>query len=258
MPVNHTAQALPGQVWSFHDPRDWYTAANSNLLLLINGLTAPLPFANHNDYLWSTVVKNLIQASDPRFAWVAFYKRDFIEQGVPTAPAQNLPTPTISPAPYAQIIMVGIRSRVKQNYDPANDPLLPNSPFLPVLLTANLGAGNQAGGPTIQFSSSSGAISENAYVIVSDNGAIQQPALPTPPFPAGSFNGRIYRLGTINTAGNPPTYNFAPGEGPGSNDPALTGAQVFVVGQGLDPNNANNYGGGAQDVTAYTTFVQTP
>lgn len=257
MPSNQSALTIPGKVWSFYDyPPPTLGGVGRDTLTCI-----PLPAAAtatgipHAPYLWSLAASNLIQGSDHRFAWVAMYKRDFIEQGAPGSGGSNksLPTPTLIPAPYAQVIMIGVRSRVKPAYDPANDTSVtttPQSPFLPTLLAASISAGNVSPVPTITFTSPSPAISENAYVVISDDFT----ATGTDPN-NGMYNGRIYRLGTLNS-GN--TWNFAPGEGPGLDDPSLPGTKVFVVGQELDPTNPGQYGGGAQDVTAYTTFVQTP
>ena len=102
-------------------------------------------------------------------------------------------------------------------------------------------------GAIIDFSSSTplpGNVAENAFVIVSDDGV------------GGASNGRIYRIGATTGAAN--VYNFFPGQGPGPNDPALTNATVFVIGRAPDPNNPGNVGGTVQDVSVYTTYVQTP
>jgi type II secretory pathway pseudopilin PulG len=239
MPANQSALAIPGQVWSFSDGRDTLSVQ----------LGATGTAVAHPTYLWRLVAKNLIQATDSRFAWVAMYKRDFIEQGPPGGP--NPATQSIVPAPYAQVIMIGVHSRVKQNYDPVLDVQIP-SPLKPLLLSgATISAGSVTPGPTIKFGgATSGAVTENSYVVISDDGNTG--------INAGAYNGRIYRLGTINTGGRNPIWNFAPGQGPGINDPAIASASVFVLGQGIDPNNAGGFSGGAQDVTVYTTYVQTP
>ena len=245
MPANQSALTISGEVWSFYD----FPAPIGRDTLVCPAPNAGQPAVSYNGphapYLWSLVAGNLIQATDHRFAWVAMYKRDFVEQGTPGST-----TPTLSPGAYAQVIMIGVRSRVKQSYDPVNDTTVAQGTLLPTLIkgvsiTPPSTTNNNI--PTIDFKASNPAVAENAYVVISDDG------YGTPPN-GGLYNGRIYRLGTLN-GGN--IWNFAPGEGPSMNDAPLSNASVFVVGQGIDPT-AGGHSGGAQDVTAYTTYVQTP
>jgi hypothetical protein len=233
IPTGQTSVVIPGQVWTFNDAQDTYGA-------VVYG-TGPVPpplTASHPALLWTLLAKNLIQATDQRFAWAAFYKRDLVAQGAPTS--QQTPVPSS----FAQIIMVGVQSRVKPAYDPVIDAQLPSTLF-PLLVTKVTVTAGSAPLQTITFSGTSlpAQVAENAYAIVSSDGI------------SGALNGRVYRLGPLISGMQ---FYLIPGEGPAVNDPALTAASVYIVGRAPDPANPNSAAGAAQDVSVYSTYVQTP
>ena len=255
-PPGQTSVVVHGAVWSFFDFRD------SDVIIPPGPASTPFP---HRFYLWSWASKNMIQASDNRFAWVAFYKRDLVAQGLPPGVGPLTPPPALTPAPYAQVIFVGTQQRAKPAYDAdlagtavanANaDDTQGNSTnsALRVTLTSvqQISAQGPTGNSTIQFRGATAPlyVGESAFVIVSTDGI--------PPGPtSGTYNGRIYRLGAA-VPGTTNQYYFAPGEGPGPTDPALTNVTAFIVGRSKDPGSGA-FSGLSQDVSVYTTYVQTP
>lgn len=279
---------VPGQVWTFNDARDQYTMqpAVGNPPKSVTPPITPTP--RHNSLLWTSLASNLVLPSDPRFAWVCMYRRDMIVQNV-----NNVETYT--PAPSAQIILIGVRASGTSAYQPflgGATPPPPSDVMRPVpvngrfatleprQLDAVLTPPSAAGGITqIQFTkiyrSSTNATAtspykgnlrlspavEGAYVVISDD-------FLTPVTDArhGTFNGRIYRLGSIvpNTTD---TWTLIPGDDMSVNDyqvlqtgsPSLTQLPVHVLMVGRQFNNTTNaFFGGAQDVSAYTTFIPIP
>src|SRR5579864_3689268 len=101
IPVNQTSVVLPGQVWSFDDARDGFVDANG---------------ASHRDLLWNAVAGNMIQAADPRYAWVCLYKRDLIATGPLSVKGHPSFSTSIQAAPYAQVIMIGIQAGARQSF----------------------------------------------------------------------------------------------------------------------------------------------
>ena len=242
IPPGQTSVVVPGNAWSFFDIRDLYTVVPPGM--------PTSTFFPHRIYLWSWASKNMIQASDNRFAWVVIYKRDLVAQGLPGS------TQPLTPAPYAQVIFVGTQQRAKPAYDAnlAGNPLKPddteptstNSALRATFISVQLiSAPGPTGNAIIQFRGATPPnVGENAYVIVSTDGA------------TGLYNGRVYRIGEA-VPGTANQYYFAPGEGPGPNDPPLTNATVFIVGRSRDPGSGA-FSGLSQDVSVYTTYVQTP
>jgi type II secretory pathway pseudopilin PulG len=232
IPKNQSSLVIPGQVWTFNDTQDSYGS-------VVYG-TAPTALTElHPALLYTLISKNLIQATDQRFAWAAFYKRDLIAQG----PATTLQTPV--PASFAQIILVGVQCRVKPAYDPVIDTQLPSTLFPQLVTQVNVTAGNATGTGNITFGGAAPAVAENAYVIVSSDGG------------SGIYNGRVYRLGPA-VSGSTTNYFVVPGEGPAASDAVIKGATVYVVGRAPDPGNPTSAAGASQDISVYSTFVQTP
>jgi hypothetical protein len=216
----------------------------------------------------------MIQGSDTRFAGIPFYKRDLIARG-PAGTIQQL-----VPAPYAQVIFIGTEERVKPAYNLAyplgapntatGDDTQGNSGTSGLVVKPITGVAisrlSATGTATITLPVAIPNVAENAFVIISDDGQpYPPPPLPPNTLPPVTYNGRIYRLGTL-VAGSTTTFYLAPGEGPGANDPPLPlpapqpnsrPVAVFIVGRAKDPAT-NAFAGGAQDVSVYTTFVQTP
>ena len=219
---------------------------------------------------------SLVLPSDPRVAWVPFYRR----AGIPE------PDKLATWAAYAQVIMVPVHVRNASQYvNPAGLNMAPG-----VIQTAKGGAditatiaNGAAGGPdVIEFTKHPQVASEGAYVIIADarkGDPVGDAVI------ANDLHGRIYRLG--NPDPNDPRVPPARWElMPGSdfeplyydldNNPVtryagrtdgkerrvpqndtsaeiyLRDIKVFVVGRGAGPGGIE---GPAQDVAAYTTFV---
>jgi type II secretory pathway pseudopilin PulG len=215
----------------------------------------------HASLLWGSVARNLIQQVDPRFAWIAMYRRDYIASGTPGA----VPT-SITPAPYAQVIVIGVQSQNKPAYvntsrggaglTPISDaPAIP----LPGDLLPQFSTGATFKPPvatpfsTITFAPGSSTpplvLAEGSYVIISNAAAIPR------------YNGRIYRLGTQLSV-TPNTWEFLPGQGmlpsDAANFPSLT-ADVFIVGPGYDFNHpAQGIHGPSEAISAYSTYITVP
>lgn len=251
---------VPGQVWSMYDPnRDtWtYQYANQNPNLVY-------PPTSHTAAIWQAMAFNLIQASDPRFGWVAMYRRDMIAQGIPGSPASS-----ITPAPYALLIVIGIQCRNAQTFIPAIDiqnPPTTNTPFLPQLIKGVTFNSSASGQSYVTFPSGGGggnvaAMGDNAYVVISDDHL--NPL--TNPY-HGMLNGRIFRAGYSSATG---VWQLLPGSDLTSTDITTMGSSemnvlgqpsfdVFVVGHRLSAGNPPTPIGAVQDVWAYSTYISTP
>ena len=91
--------SLSATMWSF-DWDNFELAASVNSQTL--STTQPL-----SSIFWPMMAQNMIQASDPRYAWVAFYRRNLVQTSV---------SPVIySYAPSAQIIVIGACNREPSN-----------------------------------------------------------------------------------------------------------------------------------------------
>lgn len=263
LPAGHTSMVVPGQVWTMLDSRDlWYYTVPGGAR------------ANHNVVLWQSVARNLILPGDMRFGWAAMYRRDAI---VSTTPTGN----TITPATFAQVIVIGMQARNKQTYDPAVDlnttsTTVPPTPFIPqrvgtlnttngLTITGNgvnLVPAAFAGGPTyIDFSKTGGLpamLAENVYVVISDDN------VPWNKASHGALNGRVLRVGSAPT-GAATAWPLLPGSDLTASDlVALTNMttdlggtppQFNVLIVGRTPGTGGTYSGPAQDVTAYTTYL---
>jgi prepilin-type N-terminal cleavage/methylation domain-containing protein len=218
-------------------------------------------------------------ASDPRYAWVPFYRRS----GNPDLPDTW--------SPFAQVIMVPVFARAQSEYsvtrqggtlvDRGAPRVVHNGFGLPIIKASVYdGATTAPGVPdTIVFLDHFDVPSEGAYVIIAD----ATRGKPNTDFSlriAPQLHGRIYRIGNRVPPADPaqlpttwelmPGFDFdpipvdlngLPGDGKeyayGSSKSDLENIMVFVVGRGIDPNAAvaGARGGTAQDVAAYATFV---
>jgi len=251
-PLNMPYRDIPGQVWSMHDLRDGNKDGTSG--------------TNHNLLLWTAVAGNMIQVADQRFAWVAFYKRDLIEQ-------LSGSTTVFTWSPFAQVIVVAVQARTEPAYvatlppvppknRPATDLYLQSAaqpaPLDPTLTKATLKL--LANGITqLTFPAPQGLpAATGAYVIISDDTL----ALNTSGFPGGHgfLNGHVYQLGNPDASGAAGAWELSPGKGLTSSDGIPVGGTVnvfvYLVGQGPDPDNGQQFGGPAQDISVYSTFIQ--
>jgi hypothetical protein len=200
---------------------------------------------------WEALRGNLILPDNPRFAWVALYRREFN-------------------APSAQVIVIPVQCRNRSSYisDDTSGLEIDTTPDVtgaPPAAQANLYArdveftitndGVGTGIDTIVFTAGEvEAVAEGCYVIVG------QDALGAPD--TGYFNGRIYRVGALRNDLPPNTYELSAGNDFTPEDPGsglvtdLTDATGFVVGKEVVDPAGKTYEGPAQDVGIYTTFIQ--
>jgi hypothetical protein len=257
MPLSPASPELVGQVWSFYP-----TCYGPNLeqigYLNTQKLTGtPLI----GDILWPLMAQNMIQASDPRYAWVGFYRRNLV---------QTSTSPLIySYASVAQVIVIALQSRAKQFYDQSD--LLHSTTDMPISIEPAYGPATIQPPSatqlnyTIKFTGGLATAlpqraAEGAFVVIAAD------TLGIGTAGAGLMNGHVYRLGTqVDSI----TWEFAPGYSPvaGTTEAALISAasfQVYMVGkaQEPDPNNPGQYTGryigSAQDIAAYSTFIACP
>jgi hypothetical protein len=264
---------IQGEVWDFTPVLTKYFG--SEIVSSVNGV----PLSNNvtlTSLLTNMASENMVQASDPRFAWIGFYKRDLIMTVI--SPPGGPPTFTFAYAPSAQVIIVATQVRTGQGYAvslPANgvSPMLdlPNFPSNTVLSASDIptppslqaSRSNSVGGganpvtitppssthldPQIIFGDSVqvARAAEGAFVIIAadspqgTNGPLNQQD-------HGMLNGRIYRLGAADpTDPTGATWNFAPGYGPSASDLFLMTHDnnfkflVYIVGKGQNPDNSN-------------------
>lgn len=249
-PIVAGTQVIPGDVWSL----DFTT---NDVARKFNGIDLPAP-QPLGRMCWNTAAQNMVQLSDPRYAWVAFYKRDLIETVKPGGGGT-----TFAFAPSAQVIVVAVRSRNVDGYSnqdvvigPGLSPSLQPVPVVARIIPPSPGTLDY----TIQFNPSaspnSDRFTEGAFVIVATDD------LPRTTFNHGLLNGHVYRLGNRSATGSG-VFEFAPGFGPTAGDGLNLTAMgavnftVFMLGKGMDPDNPNtgSFTGTAQDIAVYSTFI---
>ncbi|HYE21724.1 MAG TPA: type II secretion system protein [Tepidisphaeraceae bacterium] len=202
---------------------------------------SPAKFAQHYSR------GNAISAQNPRYGWVALYKRPTLDTG---------------DAPYAQVFVIALqnRNRAAYSFDPlgVNDLARPaGQPYatlepreVKVAVKWNLTASE------IEFKSPSGVeiiVAPGTYVVIGNDGLSGANA--------GLLNGRIYLVGNPidESTGK---YELVPGSdqdlGGGKQDPDLNNATAYIVGRGYTNPGANDYtySGPAQDIGVYTTFIR--
>lgn len=232
-----TMTTYPGRVFSIRNPQYG------------GGTMTPLPAAiSPPESLWDSLRGNVIVPSDPRYAWIALYRRRGMVGGTAD--------------PYAQVYIIAAQATDRSIYQPTpdtdastGDPPV-NLQVRPVVVTITDDGGG-AGVDTINFTAGeAAAVAEGCYVIIADDGLTGTQT--------GHMNGRIYRVGR-NVAGAVweliPGFDFQADPGPdnmfGTGDDitgGLTGANAWVLGRGLTA--AGDYEGAAQDIYVYTTYVQ--
>lgn len=229
MPTSPPASTvvIPGQVWSMYD-------------------TVHDPVPAHAQLLWGAVGRNLIQQIDPRFGWVAMYRRDYIAQGAPST------TGVLSPAPYAQVIIIGVQSHNNPAYvngtgnlaTPTDAPTKPSpGMLLPQYCSGASMTPPTSSSPFSTITFQNGAhVAEGSYVIVCWD------------YHNGAYDGRIYRIGVLDQG---TTWEFLPGQGMSSSDISLPSVDVFVVGPGCDYANTN-IRGASEAISAYSTYIAVP
>jgi hypothetical protein len=240
-------------VYSFRDPQ----TVKANDKKFGSWLAQAQTGWRYSDQLWDRTKGNQIVADDPRYGWVALFRRE-------------------PNSAYAQIYVIVTRARVQATYTPARDLLplrsatgaaianLQARPLQVRIVNNQLTAVGGTGAP---------AVAEGAYVIIAnDNLSPQNGNNSQIPKEArvGWMNGRIYRVGNRAAAGGNvwdlmPGNDFARDAGPdgqlNTGDDVIAindaDADAFVVGRTFQGASAAvPYDGPAQDVAIYTTFVQ--
>lgn len=187
---------------------------------------------------------DLILPGDRRYAFVPFYQREFGDS-------------------RATVIVVAMRVRDRSTYDSTDVTALPRPNFMPRPVKVKVT--NVPGGTDTILVSDFGvsdavqAVAEGSYIIVS-----QDPARDSKP--AGVYNGYVFRVGlqSRNAGGDPianqwdlaPGSDYKPLPGAGGDWLISDDAVAYVVGREPDPGNPSTYRGDAQDISAYTTFIQ--
>jgi prepilin-type N-terminal cleavage/methylation domain-containing protein len=237
-----------------------------------------------DDITLSTAIRgSLVIPSNPRVAWLPFYRR----AGV--ADKDHI----LSWSAYAQVYMIPVQIRNRSEYtDPQATGfyMAPAAVQGPngnqktqgrAVIRATIVNGANAAADTIEFRDFPEVAAEGAYVIIAD-ARKNVPAWDA--IVAPSLHGRIYRLGNpdpTDTRSPVQRWELMPGSdyeplyfnfdnlptsytgrtdgkerrvpaNDGTADPDLRDLWVFVVGRGLGVGGRE---GTAQDVSAYTTFV---
>lgn len=182
------------------------------------------------DDLWFNIRGNVILPNDPRYGWVALYRRGLDSGG--------------NPLPYAQVVVIPTESRNRPIYQPDPDTLPAGSANNPVNLQArplsnvDFTDGN-AGIDVADVGTSAGAnaVATGCYLVVAQ----------------GANVGRIFRVGNEIGGGE---WELMPGGDMEENDGTSFSGDVFVVGRGAIDPTAPSYEGPAMDVGIYTTFVK--
>lgn len=188
--------------------------------------------------IFGVIRGNVISPEDPRYAWVALYRRAI---DPPTVNSQGQ-TVAGAQSSTAQVYIIVVRCRNRPGYD-NRDISGANPTLMAQPISATL-AGDKV---TIQNGSGTAACAApGAFFVATD--------------------GRVFKLGVENnTNATSSTRNFGlvignrgviSGGGPYSDT-----VNGWIVGQGLrNPGqpydaNSNPYEGGAQDIMVYTTFI---
>lgn len=195
------------------------------------------------------IAGELICTTNRRFGWVPMYRRNAGDR-------------------FAQVFIVATRVRNQSEYVQADVESSPEdttgspSNLSPRIVYVSLKKGTDGLGGRVQFhgdggGGSSGAASlmpagdpnpaaaEGTYLIIANDGD------------TGRANGRVYQLGS-SVEGQRDTFQLAPGGDMQNSTEDVENARALIVGRGyLDPTRpGDGFGGPAQDVAIYTTFVR--
>jgi hypothetical protein len=215
-----------------------------------------------------------IVAGDNRYAWIPFYRR------------YGNPDDAATWSPFAQVYMVPVLARSRGDFvgtrvDTVGPPRILNNAGA-AIIPARIRDGQNGAPDTVQFDQFAELVSEGCFVIIAN---ALHGTRPWDEQVAPHLHGRVYRVGNPVDNGNSPAnvwelmpgYDFDPIRIDQDGDP-LTSAPpiptdgkevvlrgngdldrlfVFVVGRGQSPGDASgrSFEGTAQDVAAYTTFV---
>src|SRR5665213_2149864 len=219
-------------------------------------------YPTYTSNFWAALSGDLILPSDPRYAWVPMYRRDF-------------------GSAYAQVIVIACQVRNASQYNqdtrsgstPFNTDLLsngispsaapPNLQARPVMVTLNRSL-NITQPDTMSFAPAPNspdftpAVAEGSFVVIADDRSGLNPPAPQLPQTA---NGFIYRVGNPRPGQPPNNWELQPGNDTKASSYVPTGPVLaYIVGRRYDPSFTGAgtpiFSGPAQDVAVYTTFVK--
>jgi Tfp pilus assembly protein PilV len=222
---------------------------------LVSRGTAPAAPPAPNPF-WQAIRGNVIVTNDPRFAWVAMYKRD----GNPADPGTWAGT--------AQVIIIGVQARNRPIYTLADVAGASPANLQPRPIGFTITDSTTAEPDRIEFTGTAtelAALAEGCYVVVGDDGLAGANQ--------GRLNGYVYRIGTRRSDWGPNAFELIPGNdfaplpdpdgtaGPMTAVPGPIAGTGWIVGRGYanamtPPTGAGDWEGIAQDISVYTTFVQ--
>jgi len=195
------------------------------------------------DWLWKKVCGDMIVADDPRFAWIAFYRRDYVSN-------------TGDWAPHAQVVVIVLRARQGSVFRQADVRGSGTAALQPRPVTFNLTSDGEgpASDQVIEFTDGErDAAATGAFLVVAHDPSLIAPYLPRP---GGYQNGWVYRLGNHlgghkwELAVESPFQERSFG---GTVRPGITAAGGFIVGRA--PAAGGGYEGVCQDVAAYSLWI---
>ena len=238
----------PGLVRSFRDPQaigvPWLKdGMDRGRSIRDDASLPPVILRQPKDYLWNRIKGESVVVDDRRYAWVAFYQRH-IRSVSP-----------VEPFPYAQVMVVVVRSRERSEYgaaDLGND--LANLQPRPV--TFNLtgdGAGPRVD-QVVRFTGGAASVAEGSYLVVAFDRLPAASAGGMEP-PYGFMNSHVFRIG--NSLGDnrwelSPETEFRQGTVDSALVNGLTNASGYVIGR---TRTGTTTEGQAQDVAVYTMMI---
>ena len=261
----------PGQVFSFLDPRiDVSQPPNAGVPV---APPAPaIPPKAKPDELWNAVKANLIDTTDPRFAFVPVYVRD-------------------NGSNFAKVIVIGVRIRTRDQFRarvPNGSTDIPDTerrgpdicaeleprpvkvqlidggtqPDRAIIEVLDVGASPELKDLSAQSNAPEAAV-DGAYLIISNDGKPDDNGVNTKfQNEHGLLNGRVYRLGPETNTPAPPSggrqFELAIGgdmAGPSEN---VTDAIAFIVGRGYSGPTGNSYSGPSMAVQHYENVIPLP
>jgi hypothetical protein len=177
--------------------------------------------------LWMTLRGNVILPEDPRYGWVALYRRGQDVAG--------------NPLPYAQIIVIPTEVRNAPIYvtdDTVSTPG-PAVNLQPRVITGVTVEDHYPNPDTINVGASFNvdAAAPGTHVVMA----------------TGTGSGRIYRIG--NSLGGS-LYELIPGSDMQENDGSSFTGSAYIVGRGWRNPSDSTFTGNAMDIGIYTTFVK--
>jgi type II secretory pathway pseudopilin PulG len=206
--------------------------------------------------LYQALGANTFFTTDRRYAWVGFYRRDA--------------NPSTGVAyPYAQVFVIALENPNFSNY--AGPPPIPGTPGTPpptsvalAAATINASLNENAGVSNVTFSGAGLPTPSNAvtgaFVLVANDPGNTGSQVPRP---AGTLNGRLYRLGVDQSGDTDSTeFQLEPGmDLNNSNNDNYEGGSggnltCFMIGRApANVNGTGNFTGPNQDIAAMSAMI---